>query len=306
MKRLSALGAVLASALMAGVNQHPRWDGDLTPITQQEWNYDRAAHLLERAGFGGTPDEIERLAKMPPRAAVESLVRYQKVDNTGIPEFKPSNIFPSEDFVPPLEGGFARELAQRNYEALGIKLIPKPGTMWAQPLVDYSYYLRFSNNVEIGRVAAYFGQRMLLTKRPLEEKLALFWHGHFATENDKVRDYRKMMAQWDTYRSLGNGSFGQLLLAMNRDPAMLIYLDGQTNVKGHPNENYAREVLELFSLGAGHYTEHDIHEAARAFSGWGLDGNKFIERAELHDGGPEDVLRSKRQLRRAGYRRDHP
>ena len=77
---------------------------------------------------------------------------------------------------------------------------------------------------------------------------------------------------------------------MNRDPAMLIYLDGQKNVKGHPNENYAREILELFSLGVGNYTEKDIQEAARAFSGWGLDGTKFIERAELHDAGPKTLL----------------
>ena len=149
--------------------------------------------------------------------------------------------------------------------------------MWLQPVVDQGYYLRFSNNGEIGRVAAWFAERMLVTRRPLEEKIALFWHGHFATENDKVRDYRKLMAQWDLYRKSGTGNFRDLLLAMNRDPAMLIYLDGQKNVKGHPNENYARESLELFSLGVGNYTEKDIQEAARAFSGWGLDANKFFE-----------------------------
>src|SRR5205085_5352209 len=114
-------------------------------------------------------------------------------------------------------------------------------------------------------------QRMLVTHRPLEEKLALFWHGHFATENDKVRDYRKLMAQWDVFRAQGNGNFGGLLLAMSKDPAMLIYLDGRMNVKGHANENYAREILELFSLGVGNYNEDDIKAVARSFTGWGLD-----------------------------------
>jgi len=209
---------------------------------------------------------------MTPQDAVRSLVRYQSVENPNMPAFKPSNIFPSDDFVPPPDGGLGIAQGMRTGEALGIKLERKPGTKWLQPIVDYSYYLRFSNNVEIARVAGYFGQRML------------------ATENDKVRDYRKMMVQWDTYRKLGNGNFGDLLLAMNRDPAMLIYLDGQRNVKGHPNENYSREILELFSLGVGNYTEKDIQETARAFSGWGLDGNKFIERAALHDDGVKTFL----------------
>ena len=164
-------------------------------------------------------------------------------------------------------------------ELYGIKVEKKPGTMWAQPFVDYGYYLRFSNNIEVSRITSYYAHRMLVTKRPMEEKIAVFWHGHFATENDKVRDYRKLMAQFDTYRRLGNGNFGELLLAMCKDPAMSIYLDGRLNVKGHPNENYAREIMELFSLGVGNYTEKDIKEVARAFSGWGLDGNKFVIRA---------------------------
>jgi uncharacterized protein (DUF1800 family) len=118
-----------------------------------------------------------------------------------------------------------------------------------------------------------------------EEKLALFWQGHFATENDKVRDYRKILAQWDRYRAQGNGSFRNLLPAMSMDPAMLIYLDGIKNVKGHANENYAGEILELFSVGDGNYTEADIKATARAFTGRGLDGNEFVKRADLHDDG---------------------
>jgi hypothetical protein len=291
---LGLISAGLAGTLClwaAASGGAPAWENDLTPIKASEWNYDRAAHLLERAGFGGTPEEIQLLAKMTPQAAVRQLVRWQQTPNDGMPEFDASGIFSSPDFVPPIEGqgnGFREGIMKG--ELYGIKLEKKPGTMWVQPAVNYGYYLRFSNNIEIARVTSYFAQRMLVTKRPMEEKLAVFWHGHFANENDKVRDYRKLMAQFDTYRRLGNGNFGELLLAMTKDPAMSIYLDGRLNVKGHPNENFAREIMELFSLGVGNYTEKDIKEAARSFSGWGLDGNKFTIRPELHDDGVKTVL----------------
>lgn len=220
------------------------WQDDLTQLRPSEWNYDRAAHLLERAGFGGTPEEIGTLAAMTPGEAVRRLVRYQEVKNAELPPFKASGIFPSEDFVPPLGGGEPLRDAMTKGEALGIKVERKPGTMWLQPIVDASYYYRFSNNGEITRVTAWEAQRMLVTERPLGEKLTLLWHGHFATENDKVRDYRKMMAQLDLYRAHGNGNFRDLLLGICKNPAMLIYLDGMSNVKGHPDENFAREILD--------------------------------------------------------------
>ncbi|HLF83422.1 MAG TPA: DUF1800 domain-containing protein [Blastocatellia bacterium] len=266
------------------------WQDDLTQLRAAEWNYDRAAHLLERAGFGGTPEEIQKLAGMGPAQAVRHLVSYQEVKNAELPPFRASGIFPGEDFVPPLGGGEPIRDAMTRGEALGIKVERKPGTMWLQPIVDASYYYRFSNNGEITRVAVWEAQRMLVTERPLEEKLALFWHGHFATENDKVRDYRKMMAQLDLYRAHGNGNFRDLLLGICRNPAMLIYLDGMSNVKGHPNENFAREILELFSLGVGNYTEKDIQETARAFTGWSLDGNQFTKRVALHDDGQKTIF----------------
>ena len=102
---------------------------------------------------------------------------------------------------------------------------------------------------------------MLVTRRPLEEKMALFWHGHFATHEDKVRDYRKMLMQVELFQRLGLGSFRELMVAVAQDPAMLAFLDAGVNVKGAPNENFAREILELFTMGVGHYTEHDIREA---------------------------------------------
>lgn len=117
--------------------------------------------------------------------------------------------------------------------------------------------------------------RMLRTRRPLQEKLVLFWHGHFATGNDKVRDYRMMQGQFAMLRDNANGNLRNLLVGIGKDPAMLIYLDNRQNLKGRPNENFAREILELFSLGVGNYTEKDIKEAARSFTGWSLDSNAF-------------------------------
>lgn len=126
---------------------------------------------------------------------------------------------------------------------------------------------------------------MLHGQHPLREKLIVFWHNHFATSIAKVRGTDLMFRQNRTLREHALGKFGPFLQAMSRDPAMLLWLDSNSNVKGKPNENYAREVMELFSLGVGNYTEKDIREAARAFTGWHTDGKAFRFKPELHDGG---------------------
>jgi uncharacterized protein (DUF1800 family) len=110
--------------------------------------------------------------------------------------------------------------------------------------------------------------RMVNTKRPLQEKLTLFWHGHFATAISKVASPQLMWQQNQLFRDKGLGSFYDLTLAVSQDPAMLIWLDGITNRKAAPNENYGRELMELFTLGIGNYTEDDVKAAARAFTGW--------------------------------------
>jgi hypothetical protein len=132
--------------------------------------------------------------------------------------------------------------------------------------------------------------RMLRTRTPLREKLTLFWHGHFATSHVKVVNQLLMHRQNETLRLHTWGNFRDLLLAVSRDPAMLVYLDGEANTKEHPNENYARELLELFTLGIGQYTENDVREAARAFTGWRHDGGKFVFDAEAHDAGDKVFL----------------
>jgi hypothetical protein len=131
---------------------------------------------------------------------------------------------------------------------------------------------------------------MLQGGHPLREKLTLFWHNHFATSIAKVRSADLMMRQNVLLRGHALGRFGPLLQAIGRDGAMLVWLDSNSNVKGKPNENYAREVMELFSLGVGNYTEKDIREAARAFTGWHTDGTGFRFNAALHDDGPKTVL----------------
>jgi len=107
-----------------------------------------------------------------------------------------------------------------------------------------------------------------MTPRPLQEKLTLFWHGHFATQAQKIRSPQLMLEQNDLFRRYAAGNFKTLTLEVSRNPAMLRFLDNNTNRKEHPNENYARELMELFTMGIGNYTEQDIKEAARAFTGW--------------------------------------
>jgi uncharacterized protein (DUF1800 family) len=128
--------------------------------------------------------------------------------------------------------------------------------------------------------------RMLFTQRPLQEKLTLFWHNHFATANSKVANSVLMLKQIQLFRENGFGNFETLLQKVTRDPATLIWLDNRLNRKSAPNENYAREVQELFTVGIGNYTEQDIHEAARAFTGHTLDKNQnYVFTASQHDAG---------------------
>lgn len=135
--------------------------------------------------------------------------------------------------------------------------------------------------------------RMSHTPRPLEEKMTLFWHGHFATANYKVDKPRWMWQQNETLRTHALGNFRTLLSAVSRDPAMLVWLDGADNRKGRPNENYGRELLELFTLGVGGgYTESDVKECARAFTGWQFDrdAGMFHFNPDQHDDGVKTFL----------------
>src|SRR5262245_35478737 len=131
---------------------------------------------------------------------------------------------------------------------------------------------------------------MLTTNRPLEEKLTLFWHGHFATGENKTRDYRMMLKQNEMFRAHAAGNLRDLLVGILKDPGMLVYLDNGENIKSHPNENFGRELLELFTMGVGNYSEHDVREAARAFTGWTNNVLAFKFDVNQHDAGPKAFL----------------
>ena len=143
---------------------------------------------------------------------------------------------------------------------------------------------------EITDLKIWWLYRMWATANPLAEKVALFWHNHFATSNDKVRSIPQMLAQNELIRTHGLGSFKSLLHGMSRDTAMLVWLDGNANRKRHPNENFAREIMELFALGVGNYTEKDIQEAARAFSGWHVREGAFWFNQLQHDESTKTVF----------------
>ncbi len=142
----------------------------------------------------------------------------------------------------------------------------------------------------VRQLSAQWVYRMPNTPAPLLEKMTLFWHGHFATSAAKVEDAELMQRQNDLLRKLALGDFSELLLEISRDPAMLLYLDSATNRKSHPNENYAREIMELFSLGEGHYSEQDIRELARCFTGWEVKRKKFRFNRYQYDSGVKTVL----------------
>ncbi len=143
-----------------------------------------------------------------------------------------------------------------------------------------------------GDLQLWWLHKMAHTARPLQEKMTLFWHGHFATAYSKVNSTEALFQQNLLFRKHALGNFKTLTLAVSQDPAMIAYLDNQTNRKGHANENYARELFELFTLGIGNYTEQDIHESARAFTGWAFNRatSKFQFVRRQHDDDPKTIF----------------
>jgi hypothetical protein len=266
------------------------WMGDLSPVSPADWTYERAAHLIERAGFGATPEEIERLARLTPEQAVDQLVDYTAIDNSATKAFDESGVWDrGMDPFPPSRADAVRQARERG-EALGVRALPEGSPRRLQPVVDKFFYGLRANSIETQRLGVWWANRMLTTRRPLEEKLTLFWHGHFATGDAKVRDYRMMLRQNEMLRANASGALRDLLVGILKDPAMLVYLDNGENVKSHPNENFGRELLELFTMGVGHYTERDVREAARSFTGWTNDVLAFKFDRDQHDYGDKIFL----------------
>jgi uncharacterized protein (DUF1800 family) len=241
----------------------------LQPLSAKEWTPDAAAHLMNRAGFGSTPAAVADLHRIGLQRAVSWLVDYEHV----------ADPTPAPDWAQPDPKRAATRDAIRNA---------------ADP--ETRKMLQEAENQDIDSQMAdlryWWLRRMALGPRPFQEKMTLFWHGHFATSFEKVRNPYLLWLQNDTQRQNATGNFSQLLSAMAEDPAMLIYLDGAQSHKGHPNENFAREVMELFTLGEGHYTEQDIQQAAKAYTGWGLskDRTSYEYHRGNHDDGPKTVF----------------
>jgi uncharacterized protein (DUF1800 family) len=289
LRRAAFVGALWAVAAMAQTAGPAAWQNDLTPIGPADWNYDFAAHLLERAGFGGTPDEIQALAKLTPAQAIARLVRFEGTDISQLPPFEHSGVHdPGLEPFPPTRPAVT-DMAKEKGEALGIKVKPT-GNRRLQPVVDEFFYWLRASVLETNRVSYWWANRMLTSPRPLQEKMALFWHGHFASNEAKVRDYRKLLGQLELFQQHGTGNFRDLTVAVAQDPAMLSFLDAGVNVKGASNENFAREIMEIFTMGVGHYTETDIREAARAFTGWNFVDTKFVVNKDQHDDGEKTFL----------------
>jgi hypothetical protein len=265
------------------------WKDDLSPIRPADWNYDRAAHLLAHAGFGGTPTEIEKLADAGVERAVNSLVHYENIPNSKLQPFVESGLWD------PTLNGFpesrpeATDRAVKHGASMGVDTKPA-GKRPIQPVSDRFFYWLRATVLETRRLGYWWANRMLQTTHPVEEKMALMWHGHFATHENKVRDYRKMVQQIDLFERSATGNIRDLVIHVAQNPAMLYFLDAQYNVKGAANENFAREVMELFTMGVGNYSETDVREAARAFTGWYFDNLTFKVDPAKHDDGSKIVL----------------
>ncbi|MDA0769767.1 MAG: DUF1800 domain-containing protein [Chloroflexi bacterium] len=193
-------------------------------VVQTRREVELIAHLMRRAGFGATRDELQQYAAKGYDALLDHLLNPSEVKT--IPD----------------------ELIRRyHHEQSGMMGQQNPGAYWLY--------------------------KMISTTAPLQEKMTLFWHTIFATGYPKITNGKVLNDQIRMFRHYGMGNFKTLLLELAKDPAMIVWLDNHDNHKGAINENFGRELLELFSLGVGNYTEEDIKEASRAFTGWTL-GNK--------------------------------
>jgi uncharacterized protein (DUF1800 family) len=192
------------------------------------------AHLLRRAGFGPTPQQLDRYASLGYAGAVQALVDA-----------------PAEPVV----------------EAIVSPALTVVATGEIETIEERKARSQLRRQQRLG-ITQWWLERMTAADNPLSEKMTLFWHGLFATSIDKVNEATLMFAQNELFRKNGLGRFEPLLQGVAKDPAMMIWLDSNQNRKGSPNENFARELMELFTIGIGAYSDADVKEAARAFTGW--------------------------------------
>ncbi len=224
-------------------------------------NWSDIALLYRRAGFGLRPDELDALASGTYESAVDGLI----AGLGNAPDPGASSI-PTPDLTRP----------------------PRPAKGDIPALKAYLH----QGSLEMAALQAWWIDKMIATSTPLREKLTLFWHGHFATAYSKVQDPKLMYLQNQLFRQAGGGSFETLMQAVAKDGAMMVWLDTITDKKAHPNENFGREMMELFTLGLGNYTQDDVVSAARGFTGWYYNRKTFeyiFERSQ-HDYGSKTYL----------------
>jgi uncharacterized protein (DUF1800 family) len=217
------------------------------------------AHLYRRAGFGITNTKAQSIAINGYASAVDTLL------NGAAPDPAASLVTPTP--APNPKAGAGPESLEDRKARQQIR---------AQQKRD---------------IAVWWMQRMTATENPLREKMTLFWHGHFATSIDKVNEAAYMLSQNQIFRTMGLGTFEPMVQAVAKDPAMMIWLDANKNLKSSPNENFARELMELFTIGIGSYSDADVREAARAFTGWRVNGQgAFTLRPKDFDGTTKSIL----------------
>jgi uncharacterized protein (DUF1800 family) len=240
----------------------------LAPLAPDEWSLDHAAHLLSRAGFGGTPDQIRAFHSLGLNAAVSLLLSAK--------DPRPA---------PPAWTQEAGSLKRQTM--MQMRSVPE-GDRRKMAIKDAMREER----QRLVELRTWWLERMRSSGQPLREKMTLFWHGHFATSVQKVKSSWAMWRQNETLRENALGNFGAMVRAMARDPAMIRWLDLQQSKVGAPNENFAREVMELFTLGVGNYTEADVKAGARAFTGHRVTplGQEFVFARRAHDYGSKTFL----------------
>jgi uncharacterized protein (DUF1800 family) len=224
----------------------------LSTLTASDWDRNKAAILLHRAGFGGTPHEVDALAALSPTEAADFLLGPAK-------------------FLPPDPPAFLQESSMEDaLKAARVKINSLSDSAKADAKRAVDRYLRATQGRQMTELRGWWLKQMAEPARAAREKLTLFLHGHFATSIEKVRSPFLLYQQNYLFREKAYGMWSDLVLGVAQDPAMLLYLDGAKSRPEAPNENFARELFELFTLGEGNYTEKDIQESARALTGWGI------------------------------------
>ena len=246
------------------------------PISEAEFGFAEARHLLWRAGFGGTPGQIAAIAGLGPERAVDYLLESPDVRDES----------PAAD---QFDRNIMRPYNQQEQQMAAQARRTRDEDTLAR-LRAMRQQAQGQDRRQMREIQRWWLRRMIETPRPLEEKMTLFWHGHFATSYRTIEDSYHMYMQNQRFRKHALGSYKQLMREIIRDPAMLAYLDNNDSRKGSPNENLARELMELFSMGVGTYSERDIKEGARALTGYTFRDDEFVFDRENHDGGRKRIF----------------